>query len=114
MKKKICLILLSICLTGCADSNSAENSDEIRYSYKNADAVITYIDMRKWFAYVPRWRWEIKVEYDGLTYEEDDYSSGMMNEPSFVNSEKGDHVTVEVTEKYVNGELKDRYISEIE
>ena len=56
MKKIICLILLCICLTGCADSNSTETRDEIRYSYENADAVITYIDMRKWFAYVPRWQ----------------------------------------------------------
>ena len=78
------------------------------------DATITYIDMRKWFAYVPRWQWEIKVEYDGLTYEEDDYASGMMNGPSFADSQKGDSVTVEVTEKYVNGKLVDRYISGIE
>ena len=70
--------------------------------------------MRKWFAYVPRWQWEISVEYDGLTYEEDDYASGMMNEPSFADSQKGDFVTVEVTEKYVNGKLVDRYISGIE
>ena len=114
LKKIICLILLCICLTGCADSNSTETRDEIRYSYENADAVITYIDMRKWFAYVPRWQWEIKAEYDGLTYEEDDYASGMMNEPSFADSQKGDSVTVEVTEKYVNGKLVDRYISGIE
>lgn len=73
-----------------------------------------YIDMRKWFAYVPRWQWEIKVEYDGPTYEEDDYASGMMNGPSFADSQKGDSVTVEVTEKYVNGKLVDRYISGIE
>lgn len=47
-------------------------------------------------------------------YEEDDYASGMMNGPSFADSQKGDSVTVEVTEKYVNGKLVDRYISGIE
>lgn len=113
MKKIICLILLCICLTGCADSNSTETRDEIRYSYENADAVITYIDMRKWFAYVPRWQWEIKVEYDGLTYENDGYASGAMNRPSFADSQAGDSLRVRLTNKYVNGELADRYISEI-
>ena len=38
----------------------------------------------------------------------------MMNGPSFADSQKGDSVTVEVTEKYVNGKLVDRYISGIE
>lgn len=113
MKKIIYLILLCICLTGCADSNSAETRDEIRYSYENADAVITYIDMRKWFAYVPRWQWEISVEYDGLTYEEDNFASGAMNRPSFADSQEGDSLRVRLTNKYVNGELADRYISEI-
>ena len=107
-------MLMCICLAGCADSNSTEPKDEVTYSYENADGVITYIDVRHWFAYVPRWQWEIKVEYNGLTYEEDDYASGMMNGPSFADSQKGDSVTVEVTEKYVNGKLVDRYISGIE
>ncbi len=114
MKKIICLILMCICLTGCADNNSAEPRNEITYSYEDADAVITYIYMRHWFAYVPRWQWKIKVKYDGLTYEEDDYTSGMMNEQSFADRQKGDSVTVEVTNKYVNGKLTDRYISGIE
>lgn len=113
MKKIICLILLCICLTGCADSNSTETRDEIRYSYENADAVITYIDMRKWFAICPRWQWEILVEYDGLTYEEDNFASGAMNRPSFADSQEGDSLRVRLTNKYVNGELADRYISEI-
>lgn len=78
------------------------------------DATITYIDMRKWFATCPRWQWGILVEYDGLTYEEDSFASGAMNRPSFSDSREGDSVRVRLTNKYVNGELADRYISEIE
>ena len=117
MKKILCLILICIFLAGCSNDvsdKSSEPQEEITYTHEDVDATITYIDMRKWFATCPRWQWEIKVEYDGLTYEEDDYASGMMNEPNFADSQKGDSVTVEVTEKYVNGELADRYISGIE
>ena len=47
-----------------------------------------------------KWVWYVKIiEADG---------------PSFADSQKGDSVTVEVTEKYVNGKLVDRYISGIE
>lgn len=117
MKKILCLILICIFLAGCSNDvsdKSSEPQEEITYTHEDVDATITYIDMRKWFATCPRWQWEISVEYDGLTYEEDDYASGMMNEPSFADSQKGDSVTVEVTEKYVNGKLVDRYISGIE
>lgn len=72
-----------------------------------------YIDMRKWFATCPRWQWEISVEYDGLTYEDDGFASGAMNRPSFADSQEGDSVRVQLTNKYVNGELADRFISEI-
>lgn len=116
MKKILCLILICIFLVGCSKDVSDKNrepQEEITYTHEDVDATITYIDMRKWFATCPRWQWEISVEYDGLTYEEDDYASGMMNGPSFADSQKGDYVTVEVTEKYVNGELVDRFISEI-
>lgn len=116
MKKILCLILICIFLVGCSNDisdKSSEPQEEITYTYEDVDATITYIDMRKWFATCPRWQWEISVEYDGLTYEEGDYASGMMNGPSFADSQKGDYVTVEVTEKYVNGKLVDRYISEI-
>lgn len=64
MKKIICLIVMCICLAGCADGNSTEPKDEVTYSYEDVDGVITYIDVRRYFAYVPRWQWEIKVEYD--------------------------------------------------
>ena len=117
MKKILCLILICILLAGRSNDvsdKSNEPQEEITYTYEDVDATITYIDMRKWFAYVPRWQWEIKAEYDGLTYEEDDYASGMMNGPSFADRQKGDSVTVEVTNKYVNGKLTDRYISGIE
>lgn len=117
MKKILCLILICIFLVGCSNDGSDKSSEpqeEITYTHEDVDATITYIDMRKWFATCHRWQWEISVEYDGLTYENDGYASGMMNEPSFADSQKGDSVTVEVTEKYVNGKLVDRYISGIE
>ena len=116
MKKILCLIIICIFLVGCSNDVSDKNrepQEEITYTHEDVDATITYIDMRKWFAYVPRWQWEIKVEYDGLTYEEDDYASGAMNRPSFADSQEGDSIRVRLTNKYVNGELADRYISEI-
>lgn len=117
MKKILCLILICIFLVGCSNDVSDENrepQDEITYTYEDVDATITYIDMRKWFAICPRWEWEIEVEYDGMTYEENDYASGGMNGPCFADSREGDSIRVEITNKYVNGELVDRYISEIE
>lgn len=117
MKKILCLILICIFLVGCSDDvsdKSSEPQEEITYTYEDVDATITYIDMRKWFAICPRWEWEIEVEYDGMTYEENDYASGGMNGPSFADSREGDSIRVEITNKYVNGELVDRYISEIE
>lgn len=117
MKKILCLILICISLVGCSNvvsDKSSEPQEEITYTYEDVDATITYIDMRKWFATCPRWQWEISVEYDGLTYEEGDFASGAMNGPSFADSQDGDSIRVEITNKYVNGELADRYISEIE
>lgn len=116
MKKILCLILICIFLVGCSKDVSDKNrepQDEITYTYEDVDATITYIDMRKWFATCHRWQWEISVEYDGLTYEEDNFASGAMNRPSFADSQEGDSLRVRLTNKYVNGELADRYISEI-
>ena len=116
MKKILCLILICIFLSGCSDDvsdKSSEPQEEITYTYEDVDATITYIDMREWFAICPQWEWEIEVEYDGMTYEENDYASGGMNGPSFADSQEGDSIRVEITNKYVNGELVDRYISEI-
>lgn len=117
MKKILCLILICIFLTGCSKNVSYKNRDlqeEIAYTYEDVDAIITYIDMRKWFVICPRWRWEISVEYDGLTYEEDSFANGAMNRPSFSDSQKGDSIRVQLANKYVNGELIDRYILGIE
>ena len=116
LKKILCLILISIFLVGCSNDASDENrepQEEITYTYEDVDATITYIDMRKWFAICPRWQWEISVEYDGLTYEEENFASGAMNRPSFADSQESDSVRVRLTNKYVNGELADRFISEI-
>lgn len=116
MKKIICLILMCIFLAGChndVSDKSNEPQEETTYTHEDVDATIAYIDMRKWFAICPRWQWEISVEYDGLTYDEDSFASGAMNRPSFADSQEGDSIRVEITNKYVNGELTDRYISEI-
>ena len=104
MKKILCLILICIFLVGCSNDVSDKNrepQEEITYTYEDVDATITYIDMRKWFAICPRWEWEIEVECGG------------MNGPSFADSREGDSIRVEITNKYVNGELVDRYISKI-
>lgn len=117
MKKILCLTLIFIFLAGCSKDVSDKNrepQEEIRYTYEYMDATITYIDMRKWFAICPRWQWKISVEYDGLTYDEDSFASGAMNRPSFSDSQKGDSIRVQLANKYVNGELIDRYILGIE
>ena len=116
MKKILCLILICIFLVGCykdVSDNNREPQEEITYTYEDVDATLTYIDMRKWFAICPRWQWEISVEYDGLTYEDDSFASGAMNRPSFADSQEGDLVRVRLTNKYVNGERAGRFISEI-
>lgn len=110
MKKILCLILVCMCLAGCSKTNSVEPKDEVTYSYEEADAVITDIDTKQWFATVHRYSWYIAVEYDGMTYSEDDYANGQMNKPYFFDSKVGDYVVVEVTNEYVNGKLVDRYI----
>lgn len=117
MKKVVCLILFCIFLVGCSkdiSDNNRELREEITYTYEDVDATITYIDMRKWFAVCPRWKWEISVEYDGLTYKEDSYAGGAMSRPSFSDSREGDSVRVEVENKYVNGKLVSRRIRRIE
>lgn len=116
MKKILCLILICIFLVGCSNDVSDKNrepQEEITYTYEDVDATITYIDMRKWFAICPRWQWEISVEYDGLTYEEDGFASGAMNRPSFADSREGDSIRVEIENKYANGKLADRCIRRI-
>ena len=65
-------------MAGCSNDvsdKSSEPQEEITYTYEDVDATITYIDMRKWFAICPRWEWKIEVEYEGMTYEEDDYAT---------------------------------------
>lgn len=117
MKKVVCLILFCIFLVGCSkdiSDNNREPREEITYTYEDVDATITYIDMRKWFVICPRWQWEISVEYDGLTYDEDSFASGAMNRPSFSDSREGDSVRVEVENKYANGKLVSRRIRRIE
>lgn len=117
VKKILCLILICIFLVGCfrdISDNNREPQEEITYTYEDVDATITCIDMRKWFAICPRWQWEISVEYDGLTYEEDGYASGAMNRPSFSDSQEGDPVRVEIENKYTNGKLVDRCIRRIQ
>lgn len=116
MKKVVCLILICIFLVGCSkdvSDKSSEPQEEITYTYEDVDATITYIDMRKWFATCPRWQWEISIEYDGLTYEDDGFASGAMNRPSFADSQENDPIRVEIENKYANGKLVDRCIRRI-
>lgn len=116
MKKILCLILICIFLVGCSNDisdKSSEPQEEITYTYEDVDATITYIDMQKWFVICPRWQWEISVEYDGLTYEEDSFANGAMNRPSFADNREGDSIRVEIENKYTNGKLVDRRIRRI-
>lgn len=116
VKKILCLILICIFLVGCSNDisdKSSEPQEEITYTYEDVDATITYIDMQKWFVICPRWQWEISVEYDGLTYEEDSFANGAMNRPSFADNREGDSIRVEIENKYTNGKLVDRRIRRI-
>lgn len=117
MKKiKYCLMLTTACLMfgGCGDkSEPVQNKDTISYSYEEVYGVVTDIDMKHWFSTCPRWQWEISVEYEGMMFDDYGYSNGMFNEPSFSNSKPGDSIKLEICTKYINGNISDRYISEI-
>ncbi len=113
--KYYCAILMVFAvLVGCeSNSESTKNKDTISYSYEEVDGVITDIDIKHWFATCPRWQWEISVEYEGMMFDDCGYSNGMLNEPSFSNSKPGDSIKLEICTKYINGNISDRYISEI-
>lgn len=104
----------AVTISGCESAeNESQPKDSITYSYEDADATITDIDVRHWFATCPRWQWDITVSYDGLTYTDTGWANGLMNCPSFADAAQGDIVSVEVTTEYINGVPTDRYISKI-
>ena len=105
------LFALVINLSGC--SNDLYEDNNITYSYEDVEGIITDVDVKYWFATCPRWEWKMSVQYDDMVFDDFGWANGIINRPSFVDSEVGDSISIEITTKYMNGEIIDRYISGI-
>lgn len=88
---------------------------KLTYDYEDVEATITNIDVRHWFAGTHRYEWNIEVYYEpyDLEFTENSWANGAFGCPSFFNKSKGDSISVEICNKYIDGELIDRHISRI-
>ena len=122
MKKILCaflLVLVTVGLFGCGaladEEYEADRKGKLSYTYETVDATIESIDLRHWFAGTHRYEWSIEVYYEpyDLEFTENSWSNGAFNCPSFFNKLEGDFISVEICNKYIDGELIDRHISRI-
>ncbi len=114
----IIFLLITLLLCSCGNMTNGEfreQKNQPTYSYEQAEAIITEIDMRNWFATTHIYEWSIKVYYElyDLSFEENGWSIGAFNAPIFINKSEGDTVTVEIRNKYISGELTERKIMRI-
>lgn len=115
----IFLIASLLFLCSCGNMSEKEcrehKNKQPTYSYEEVEAIIKEIDMRHWFATTHRYEWNIKLYYEpyDLSFEENGWSTGAFNAPSFINKSEGDTVTVEIKNKYISGELTERKITRI-
>ena len=61
------------------------------------------------------YRWTISIYcplYD-MDYMEGNCGGNQFNPPSFVNKVKYDDITVEICSKYINGNLTERYVTQL-
>lgn len=120
-RNRICIVLLifTLLISSCGNMTDEEyqerKNNQPAYSYEQEEAVITEINMRHWFATTHRYEWNIKVycEVYDLSFEENGWSTGAFNAPSFINKSEGDTVTVEIKNKYISEELTERKITRI-
>lgn len=123
MKKIYTIIFIStiiFLLSGCGHTKAEqeylewESKQQVEYKYEDVDALIRSIDVR----YVPihdYYRWTISIycmSYD-LDYAEGSSGGNQFNPPSFIDKIEGDNCTVEICSKYINGNLVERYVTQI-
>ena len=126
MKKLMILtVIFILLLSGCSmtEEEQAEYerqrqekiANQPRYEYEDAEAEIIELDMRHWFATTHRYEWSISIYYEpyNLTFEDNGWSNGAFNAPSFYGKQVGDMVTVEICNTYVKDELVERKIVRI-
>lgn len=72
--------------------------------------------MCHWFAGTHRYEWYIKVYYEpyDLEFIENSWANGIFNCPSFVEKSEGEIIIAEICNEYINDELVNRYIYDIE
>lgn len=115
----LALLLIIFNLFGCGalteEEYRARQEGRLTYDYEDAEATITNIDVRHWFAGTHKYEWNIEVYYEpyDLEFNEDSWANGAFNCPSFFDKSKGDSISVEICNKYIDGELIDRHISRI-
>lgn len=122
MKKILCaflLVLVAVGLFGCVvltdEEYEADRKGQLSYTYETVDATIESIDLRHWFAGTHRYEWSIEVYYEpyDLEFSENSWANGAFGCPSFFYKSKGDFISVEVRNKYIDGELIERKITRI-
>lgn len=113
MKKSFIIILLTFLLFLASCGNYPDN---YIIDYETVDAVVIDIEMRYWFAVIPRYEWNIEVYYEpyNIYYDENSYSSGVLGAPSFLYSQKGDMIKAQIINVYSDtGELIEQEIINI-
>lgn len=127
MKKFLVLATIFILLlSGCSNMTEEEKAEyerqrqeeianQPRYEYEDVEAEIIELDMRHWFATTHRYEWSISVYYEpyNLTFEDNGWSTGAFNAPSFYGKQVGDMVTVEICNTYIKDELVESEIRRI-
>lgn len=123
MKKIYMIIFISTIIFlfgGCGNTKAEqeylewESKQQVEYEYEEVDALIRDIDVR----YEPIhdcYRWSISIyciSYD-LYYSEGMSGGNQFNPPSFIDKVKGDNCTVEICNKYINGDLVERHVTQI-
>ena len=113
------LFMVMFSLFGCGNLTEKEyqarQEGRLTYTWEDVEATITKIDTRHWFAGTHRYEWSIEVYYEpyDLEFTENSWANGAFNRPSFFNKLEGDFISVEICNKYIDGELIGRHISRI-
>lgn len=110
--RKLTILILSLVflfVNGCGEEPSTE------YAYEYVEVEIVEINTKHWFAGTHRYEWDIEVYYEpyDLYFKESSCASGAFSCPSFFGKSEGDKVNVCIRNKYVNGELVERKIENI-
>lgn len=117
----ISIVLLFIILNGYGCGRKVdkqyiewESQQQIEYVYEDVDAIIRYIFV-DYDDIHDRYQWTISIYcplYD-MDYAEGNYGGNKFNPPSFVDKVEYDNITIEVCNKYINGNLTERFITKI-